>query len=117
MMKINKLVQVGTVEYTEDVIIPATYDEDGNELTTERVETVTKTRPDMQPMYVDMTPEEEEKELLQQEKWEEWERNRPRTPEERCDALEVKQSDTDKDVNMLADTVLALCDIIEGGEQ
>ena len=117
MMKINKLVQVGTVKYTEYVIIPATYDENGNELTTERVETVTKTRPDMQPMYVDMTPEEEEKELLQQTKLEEYEQIRPRTPEERCDAVESKQSATEQDVNMLADTVLALCDIIEGGDE
>ena len=117
MMKINKLVQVGTVEYTEDVVIPATYDEDGNELTTERVETVTKTRPDMQPMYVEMTPEEEAEAMRQQAEWEELERTRPRTTEERCDAVEVKQSATEQDVNMLADTVLALCDIIEGGEQ
>lgn len=116
-MNKNVLVQVGTIEYQEEVVIPATYDEDGNELSPECVETVTKTRPDMQPMNVGFTPEEEAEALAQQAKWEEWERNRPRTPEERCDAVEVKQSATEQDVNMLADTVLALCDIIEGGEQ
>lgn len=117
MMKINKLVQVGTIEYQEEVVIPATYDEDGNELFPERVETVTKTRPDMQPIDVEMTPEEEAETLRQQAEAEEWERNRPRTPEERCDAVETKQSATEQDIEMLADTVLALCDIIEGGEQ
>ena len=33
------------------------------------------------------------------------------------DDFEPKEDTTNKDIEMLADTVLALCDIIEGGEQ
>ena len=33
------------------------------------------------------------------------------------DDFEPKEDTTSKDIEMLADTVLALCDIIEGGEE
>lgn len=35
----------------------------------------------------------------------------------KVDDFEPKEDTTSKDIEMLADTVLALCDIIEGGEQ
>lgn len=51
--------------------------------------------------------------------------NFPKSRErERLDAItacvgevEKRQETTEQDVNMLADTVLALCDIIEGGDE
>lgn len=114
-MRINELVQIGTETITNTVIVDD-YDQDGN-IIGQHEETVAVEKPIMENVYRDMTPEEEAEALRQQSALEEYERNRPRTPEERCDAVEVKQSYTEQDVNMLADTVLALCDIIEGGEQ
>lgn len=114
-MRICELVQTGTKQITNTVMV-YDYDQDGN-IIGQHEETVTKEEPVMETVYRDMTPEEEAEALAQQAEWEEWERTRPRTPEERCDAVEDKQTATEQDVNMLADTVLALCDIIEGGEQ
>lgn len=113
-MRICEQVQIGTKTIT-NVIVVDDYNEIG-ELVGQHEETVTKEVPVMENVYRDATPDEEAEALAQQAKWEEWERNRPRTPEERCNAVEVKQNATEQDVNMLADTVLALCDIIEGGE-
>ena len=117
MMKVNELVQRGTKTETRQVFVPAVYDEEGNMLSEARTELQKVEVPNMVAVTRDMTPDEEAEALAQQAKWEEWERTRPLTPEERCGAVEAKQSDTEQDVNMLADTVLALCDIIEGGEQ
>lgn len=114
-MRICELVQTGTETIT-NVIMVDDYNEAG-EIVGQHEETVAVEKPIMENVYRDMTPEEEAEALRQQAEWEEWERTRPRTHEERCDAVEVKQSATEQDVNMLADTVLALCDIIEGGEE
>lgn len=114
-MRICELVQTGTETIT-NVIMVDDYNEAG-EIVGQHEETVTKEVPVMENVYRDMTPEEEAEAMRQQSELEEYERTRPRTTEERCDAVEVKQSSTEQDVNMLADTVLALCDIIEGGEQ
>lgn len=114
-MRICEQVQIGTETIT-NVIVVDDCNETG-EIVGHHEETVTEEVPVMETVYRDATPEEEAEALAQQAKWEEWERTRPRTPEERCDAVEVKQTDTEQDVNMLADTVLALCDIIEGGGQ
>lgn len=116
-MKINELVQRGTKLVTREVFVPSAYDKDGNVLSEATTVIQEVEVPNMVSVTRDMTPDEEAEALEQQTKWEEYERNRPRTPEERCDAVEVKQTATEQDVNMLADTVLALCDIIEGGEQ
>lgn len=116
-MKVNELVQRGTKTETRQVFIPAVYDDEGNVLSEARTELQDVEVPNMVAVTRNMTPDEEAEALEQQAKLEEYEQNRPRTPEERCDAVEVKQSDTEQDVNMLADTVLALCDIIEGGEK
>ena len=35
----------------------------------------------------------------------------------KVDDFEPKENTTSKDIEMLADTVLALCDIIEGGDE
>ena len=114
-MRVCEQLQTGTEAIT-NVIVVDDYNEIG-ELVGQHEETVTEEVPVMETVYRDATPEEEAEALTQWAEWEEQERTRPRTPEERCDAVEVKQSATEQDVNMLADTVLALCDIIEGGEQ
>lgn len=57
-MKINELIQVGTETITEQITIPAQYDEDGNEISPERVETVEREHPIMEQVTRDMTPEE-----------------------------------------------------------
>lgn len=57
-MKINELIQVGTETITEQITIPAQYDEEGNEISPERVETVERERPIMEQVTRDMTPEE-----------------------------------------------------------
>lgn len=114
-MRICELVQTGTKTIT-NVIIVDDYNEAG-EIVGQHEETVAVEKPIMENVYRDMTPEEEAEALRQQAEWEEYERTRNRTPEERCDSVEVKQRATEQDIEMLADTVLALCDIIEGGEQ
>lgn len=38
-------------------------------------------------------------------------------PRDRMGEIEEKQDETKQDVDMLADTVLALCDILEAGEE
>lgn len=116
-MRIAEYKQTGTKTVDERYEIPAEYDEDGNLIREAYTEVITREVRIYGLVYRDMTPDEEAEAMRQQAEWEEYERTRPRTPEERCDSVEVKQIATEHDVNMLADTVLALCDIIEGGEQ
>lgn len=104
-MRINELIQTGTETVTEQIPI---LDDEGME--TGEYETVTREIPIMSMVYRDMTPEEEAEALAQQAQADEYERTRPRTVEEKLDA-------TKADVDMLADTVLALCDILEGGDE
>lgn len=103
-MKINELVQTDTKTVTDRQPI---LDADGME--TGEYETITREVPVMRMVYRDMTPEEEAEALAQQAAAEEYERTRPRTVEE-------KLEETKQDVDMLADTVLVLCDILEGGD-
>lgn len=115
--RINDLVQTGIKTVEERIEFPPEYDSQGNLVREAFTEVIEHEVPIMETVYRDMTPEEEAEVLAHQAECEELEQTRPRTPEERCDAVEVKQSATEQDVNMLADTVLALCDIIEGGEE
>lgn len=58
-MKINELVQVGTRTEEYEEKIPATYDNEGKEITPETVEIRTREIPIMESVTRDMTPEEE----------------------------------------------------------
>lgn len=81
-MRVSEYKQTGTETITEQMPV---LDEDGNE--TGEFETVTREVPVMQMVYRDMTPEEEAEALEQQRQAEEYERTRPRTVEEKLDAL------------------------------
>lgn len=58
-MKINELIQVGTRTEEYEVIIPAEFNEAGEEISAERKETRTREVPVMQAVTRDATPEEE----------------------------------------------------------
>lgn len=116
-MRVAEYKQTGTKTVEERYEIPAEYDEAGDLIREAYTDIITREVGIYGLVYRDMTPDEEADVLEQQREAEEWEHKRQRTPEERCDAIEDKQTATEQDVNMLADTVLALCDIIEGGEQ
>lgn len=103
-MRICELVQTGTKQITNTVIVDD-YDQDGN-IIGQHEETVAKEEPVMETVYRDMTPEEEAEVRA-------FDASMPEpqpTIDERVESLKIS---TDE----LADTVLALCDIIEGGEQ
>lgn len=78
-MRIGEYKQIDT-----EVIKTPVLDEEGNE-TGEFTETQ---KPITGMVYRDMTPEEEEEMFRQQAEFEEYERNRPLTPEERMEVLE-----------------------------
>lgn len=84
-MRISELVQTGTETITETVLVED-FNEDG-ELVGTHEEAVTREIPIMSMVYRDMTPEEEAEVLAQQAQAEEYERTRPRTVEEKLDAL------------------------------
>lgn len=58
-MKINELIQVGTRTEEYEVIIPAEFNETGEEISAERKETRTRKVPVMKAVTRDATPEEE----------------------------------------------------------
>lgn len=58
-MKINELIQVGTRTEEYEVVIPAEFNETGEEISAERKETRTREVPVMQAVTRDATPEEE----------------------------------------------------------
>ena len=58
-MKINELIQVGTRTEEYEVVIPAEFNEIGEEISAERKETRTREVPVMQAVTRDATPEEE----------------------------------------------------------
>lgn len=58
-MKINELIQVGTRTEAYEVVIPAEFNEIGEEISAERKETRTREVPVMQAVTRDATPEEE----------------------------------------------------------
>lgn len=88
-MKKNVLVKVGERTETRERIIPAAYDENGDIVTAETVETYAITVPIMEARTVDMTQEEiEETERLQAE----MPKPEP-SPVERLDALETTTDD------------------------
>lgn len=100
-MRICELVQVGTETIT-NVIMVDDYNEDG-EVVGQHEETVAVEKPIMETVYRDATPEEEAETRAFEESMPE---PQP-TIDERVESL---KSSTDE----LADTVLALCDLIEG---
>ena len=106
MMKINELVQRGTKTETRQVFIPAVYDDEGNVLSEARTELQDVEVPNMVAVTRDMTPEEEADARS-------FEASMPEPQPTIDERVESLKSSTDG----LADTVLALCDIIEGGEQ
>lgn len=58
-MKINELIQVGTRTEEYEVVIPAEFNETGEEISAKRKETRTREVPVMQSVTRDATPEEE----------------------------------------------------------
>ena len=58
-MRINELIQVGTRTEEYEVVIPAEFNETGEEISAERKETRTREVPVMQAVTRDATPEEE----------------------------------------------------------
>lgn len=117
-MRIAEYKQIDTNTVTEEVVIPATYDEEGNEVTPEHTEVVTKEVPVMGTVYRDMTPEEEAEALAQQAEAEEYERTRPRTADERLDAYaedtDAALFDLDAAQNdYAAETDAALFDLVD----
>ena len=58
-MKINELIQVGTRTEEYEVVIPAEFNETGEEISAERKETRTREVPVMKAVTRDATPEEE----------------------------------------------------------
>lgn len=88
-MRIAEYKQIATETYEENILIPAEYDDEGNEIAPERTETVVKERPIMGLVYRDMTPEE----IAQAE---EEAANMPEpepTPDERLAEVEQTQAD------------------------
>ena len=105
MMKVNELVQRGTKTETRQVLIPAAYDDEGNVLSEARTELQDVEVPNMVAVTRDMTPEEEAEARV-------FEASMPEPQPTIDERVETLKSSTDE----LADTVLALCDLIEGGE-
>lgn len=106
MMKVNELVQCGTKTETRQVFVPAIYDDEGNVLSEARTELQEVEVPNMVAVTRDMTQEEEAEVRA-------FEASMPEPQPTIYESVESLKSSTDN----LADTVLALCDIIEGGEQ
>lgn len=88
-MRINELIQMGTRTEQREIIIPATYDENGEILTDETTEVYNVEVPVMGMVYRDATPEEIAEFERQQEEIPEPESS----PEERLDALETTTDD------------------------
>ena len=104
-MRVNELVQRGTKPVTREVFVPATYDEEGNLLSEATTELQEVEVPNMVAVTRDMTPEEEAEARA-------FEASMPEPQPTIDERVETLKSST----NELADTVLALCDLIEGGE-
>lgn len=79
-----KTINVETV--TETIIIPAEYDDEGNIITEEHEETITKEVPVMGMVYRDASPEEEAQYAAEQAEIARQEAMREPTPEERMRA-------------------------------
>lgn len=104
-MRVNELVQRGTKLVTREVFVPATYDEEGNLLSEATTELQEVEVPNMVAVTRDMTPKEEAEARA-------FEASMPEPQPTIDERVETLKSST----NELADTVLALCDLIEGGE-
>lgn len=65
-MRIAEYKQTGTRSEEKTVIIPAEFDENGEIVTKEHIETITVDVPVMGMVYRDMTPEEEAQALAEQ---------------------------------------------------
>ena len=104
-MKINELVQHGTKIETRQTFIPAVYDDEGNVLSEARTELQEIEVPNMVAATRDMTPNEEADARA-------FEASMPEPQPTIDERVETLKSSTDE----LADTVLALCDLIEGGK-
>lgn len=95
-MRIAEYKRIGT-EYETDTIMVDDYDEEGNVIG-QHEETVTKETPRMGMVYRDMTEEEEAEMLRQQAEFEEAEKHRMPTTEERMDSLEDAFAELCKEV-------------------
>lgn len=115
---INELVQQGTRIEMREVIIPATYDEEGNILTPETTQTVEVEVPNMVEVYREETAEELAEAAARQAEWEEYEATRPRTTDERLDAY-AEETDTalfdldEAQNDYAAETDAALFDLVD----
>ena len=97
--------RMGLGNSPRQVLIPATYDDEGNVLSEARIELQDVEVPNMVAITRDMTPEEEAEARA-------FEASMPEPQPTIDERVETLKSSTDE----LADTVLALCDLIEGGE-
>lgn len=97
-MKKNILVKAGERTETRDRIIPAVYDENGEVVTPETVETYEVAVPIMEARNVEMTPEE----IAEMERQREEMPPPEPTPEERLDTLEAT---TDDMILLMADLI------------
>ena len=104
-MRICEYSQKGLRLETRKVAIPATYDEEGNVLSEARIELQEVEVPNMVAVTRDMTPEEEAEVRA-------FEALMPEPQPTIDEQVEALKNSTDE----LADTVLALCDLVEGGE-
>lgn len=87
-MRIAEYKQIDTEIVKEIIHHDGIIGENGEVIDTAWDEEVTKEIPKMGMVYRDATPEEEAEFLRQQKEMEEYERNRPLTPEERMEILE-----------------------------
>lgn len=83
---INELVQTGTRTIEERYDFPAEYDEQGNLVHEAYTEVITREVPVMEVVYREETAEELAEREAEQAEFEEYERTRPRTTDERLDA-------------------------------
>lgn len=104
-MRICEYSQKGLRLETRQVFIPAAYDDEGNVLSEARTELQEVEVPNMVAVTRDMTPEEEAEMRA-------FEASMPEPQPTIDERVETMKISTDE----LADTVLALCDLIEGGE-
>lgn len=103
--RINDLVQTGIETVEERIEFPPEYDSQGNLVREAFTEVIEHEVPIMETVYRDMTPEEEAEARA-------FEASMPEPQPTIDERVETLKSSTDE----LADTVLALCDLIEGGK-
>jgi hypothetical protein len=103
-MKMNTLIQIGARAVTKTRVIPAAYDEDGNELTPERTETYVKDVPIMGTVTRDMT----DAEVAAYQAQEESQPTQTLTEAERLAAVEEKTAAHDVEIEQIVTGLEAL---------